>query len=175
MIDSGRYGTALGIFFVASLTDFADGYAARKLGQHTELGRLLDPLADKALMTCAYIVMAIHHNGLPSIPIWLAAAVIGRDFLIVAGSLFVYVLTRYKDFRPSMISKVNTFIELGLIVYFLSVNASRSLSVLRVLEPVCYGIVLASTVASGVPYAIRGVRILQSHGRLGSPVFPGPK
>ncbi len=89
MIDSGRYGMALGIFFLASLTDFADGYVARTFGLQTRLGRLLDPLADKALITCAYLVMAIPHDNLPSIPIWLAVVVVGRDLLILAGALLI--------------------------------------------------------------------------------------
>src|SRR5260370_875155 len=107
MIDSGRYGAALGVFFLASLTDFADGYVARHFAQQTQLGRLLDPLADKALITCAYIAMAIPHHALSSIPIWLAAAVIGRDGLILVGALVLYLTTRFKDFKPSMVSKVN--------------------------------------------------------------------
>ena len=163
LIDSGRYGAALGIFFLASLTDFADGYVARKFAQQTQLGRFLDPLADKVLITCAYIAMAIPHQDLPSIPIWLAAAVIGRDALILAGSLVVYVATRFKDFKPSLISKVNTFVELGLIVYFLSVHATESLAVLRVLQPLCYGIVLSAVIVSGLDYVIRGVLILRSN------------
>src|SRR5262249_20123410 len=106
MIDSGRYGMALSIFFLASLTDFADGYVARRFGQQTRLGRLLDPLADKVLIACAYVAMAVQHQNLPSIPIWLAGAVVGRDLLILAGSLCLYVATRFTDFKPSMISKV---------------------------------------------------------------------
>jgi cardiolipin synthase len=165
MINSGSYGAALGIFFLASLTDFADGYIARNFGQETQLGRMLDPLADKALITCAYISMAIPHKGLPSIPIWLAAAVIVRDALILLGSLVVYLATRFKDFKPSTMSKVNTFVELGLIVYFLSVNATESLSFLRALKPLCYGIVLLAVIASGVDYAVRGVIIIRTHRR----------
>jgi cardiolipin synthase len=163
MISSGEYAAALGIFFLASLTDFADGYVARNFAQQTQLGRLLDPLADKALITCAYVAMAVQHTGLPSIPMWLAIAVISRDALILLGSLVIYLTTRFKDFKPSMISKVNTFVELGFIVYFLSVNATESLSFLRVLQPVFNGIVLISVIISGVDYAFRGVVIVRTH------------
>jgi cardiolipin synthase len=165
LIDSGRYGVALGIFFLASITDFFDGYVARRFEQQTRLGRLLDPLADKLLVSCAYILMALPRPGLPSIPVWLAGAVVGRDIMILAGSLIVYLATRFKDFKPSIISKVNTFIELGFIVYFLSVNATESLSFLRPLQPVCFGIVAASVVASGVDYAVKGAVILRQHRR----------
>jgi cardiolipin synthase len=162
MINAGEYGPALAIFFLASVTDFADGYIARRFAQQTRVGRFLDPLADKALVACAYVAMAVPHSALPSIPIWLAAAVIARDALILLGSLIIYLAVRFKDFKPSMISKVNTFVELGLIVYFLLSNAVGSLSFLRALQPECNGIVLATVIASGVDYAIRGVLILRS-------------
>jgi len=165
LIDSGRYGLALGTFFVASITDFLDGYIARRFAQQTRLGRFLDPLADKLLVSSAYIAMAIPRPGLPSIPVWLAAAVVGRDIMILAGSLIIYLATEFKDFKPSLISKVNTLLELGLIVYFLSVNATDSLSFLRTLQPVCYGIVAVAVVASGVDYAIKGAAIIRAHRR----------
>jgi cardiolipin synthase (CMP-forming) len=163
LIDSGRYGLALGTFFLASITDFFDGYIARRFAQQTRLGRLLDPLADKLLVSCAYIFMALPRPGLPSIPMWLAGAVVGRDIMILAGSLIVYLATRFKDFKPSTISKANTTIELGFIVYFLSVNAKESLSFLRPIQPVCYAIVALSVLASGVDYAIKGTQILRQH------------
>src|SRR5262245_39575426 len=163
MIDSGKYGMALGIFFLASLTDFADGYVARNFGQQTRLGRLLDPLADKALITSAYVAMAISHKGLPSIPVWLAGAVVARDVLILAGSALVYLMTTFRDFKPTWISKVNTSVELGLILYFLSANAGELLSPLRSLLPVFYGVVLTAVIASGVDYGIRGLLILRAH------------
>src|SRR5580704_3602337 len=78
LIHRGDYGLALAVFFAASVTDFADGYVARKFNQQSTLGRVLDPLADKILIAAAFVVMAISHATLPSIPIWLAAAVIGR-------------------------------------------------------------------------------------------------
>src|SRR5215469_2321201 len=163
MVDSGRYGMALGVFSLASLTDFADGYVARNFGQQTRLGRLLDPLADKALITCAYIAMVIPHKSTPAIPAWLAGAVVGRDVLILSGSLLIYLATTFRDFKPTWISKVNTFVELGLIVYFLLVNAAASLSPLRAFLPLFYGIVLAAVIASGVDYGIRGVLILRAY------------
>src|SRR5262249_46508937 len=171
MIDSGKYGMALGIFFLASLTDFADGYVARNFGQQTRLGRLLDPLADKALITSAYVAMAIQHEGMPSIPVWLAGAVVARDVLILSGSLLIYLATTFRDFKPTWISKVNTFAELGLIVYFLLVNAAGPLSPLRPVLPLFYGVVLTAVIASGVDYGIRGVLILRVRRRQSAPAL----
>ncbi|HEY6332677.1 MAG TPA: CDP-alcohol phosphatidyltransferase family protein [Blastocatellia bacterium] len=160
-VHEGRYLFAFGIFFSASTTDFFDGYAARRLGQQTALGRFLDPLADKLLVAAAYIVMAIPHANLPSIPIWLAAVVIGRDLLILLGSLVVYMTTRYTEFKPTFISKTNTTVELCFIVYWLAMNAFRWLEPLQALKPVCYGIVTATVIVSGGDYILMGIRIFR--------------
>ena len=70
--------TALAIFVVASLTDWLDGYLARKWNQITDLGKLLDPLADKVLVTAALFYLV--HRG--SLPMWMAIVMVSRDFLI---------------------------------------------------------------------------------------------
>jgi len=159
LVSQGRFGQALGVFFLASLTDFADGYIARRYQQHSRLGRFLDPLADKLLTTAAFVVMAIPHKDFPSIPIWLAAAVVGRDLTIVLGSFVVYRLTKFKDFRPTLLGKINTFVELGLIVWFLVFHTTGKLTFLL---PYMYGIVLASIIVSGAEYIVRGVEILRA-------------
>jgi len=159
LIAQGRYGAALAIFFLASLTDFADGYVARKFKQHSRLGRLLDPLADKLLTTAAFVVMAIPRSDFGSIPIWLALAVVGRDLLIVLGALVVYRRTGFKDFKPTLLGKINTFVELGLIVWFLVFHTTGKLLYLL---PFMYGIVAISVVASGTEYVMQGVSILKS-------------
>jgi cardiolipin synthase len=161
MIRDGNYVAAIGIYFVAGVTDFLDGYLARKLNQQTTLGRILDPLADKVLITVSYVVMAIPHQGVPSIPIWLAAAVISRDVVILIGSAVVYLVTRFKEFQPSFISKLNTVVELCFIGYFLSSHASDKLGFLLHLQSICYGIVLVTVVVSGLQYIGRGIAILR--------------
>jgi len=155
---TGRFGLALAIFFIASLSDFADGYVARKFNQQSYLGQILDPLADKLLVTASFIVMAIPHRGFPSIPVWLALVVVLRDIVILIGSLTVYLATGFKEFKPTLSGKVNTFLELGLIVVFL---AFHSLGVLLFLLPLCYGMVLVSVLISGAEYVIVGIRILK--------------
>jgi cardiolipin synthase len=161
-LGEGRYGLAFAVFFAASVTDFFDGYVARRFNQQTSLGRILDPLADKVLVTAAYIVMAIPHANLPSIPIWLAVAVIGRDLLILLGALVVLLLTKQREFQPSFISKANTMAELGFIQYFLIVYAFDLLAPLRILKPFCYVIVLVTVLLSGVDYVGKGIGMLRA-------------
>ncbi len=160
LVGEGRFGVALAVFFLASLTDFADGYVARRYKQQSSLGRFLDPLADKLLTTAAFVVMAVPHQGFPSIPVWLAAAVVGRDLIIVLGSLVVYHLTKFRDFKPTLLGKINTFVELGLIVWFLVFHITGKLTFLL---PFLYGIVLVSLVVSGAEYVLQGVRIVLEH------------
>jgi cardiolipin synthase (CMP-forming) len=161
-INQGRFGTALLIFFIASLTDFFDGFVARKFNQQSKLGQTLDPLADKILTTASFIVMALPRPHFPSIPVWLAVAVIGRDAIILLGSWIVFALTKFKDFKPTMSGKVNTFLELGLIVWFLWFHWMDRFTVIL---PLCYLIVLGSVLVSGGSYVIQGLGIVREHRR----------
>ncbi|HYL98868.1 MAG TPA: CDP-alcohol phosphatidyltransferase family protein [Blastocatellia bacterium] len=165
LISRGSYLMAMAVFVAAAVSDFADGYAARKLKQQSYAGRLLDPLADKLLITAAYIVMAIPHRSLPSIPLWLAIAVVGRDVLILLGSLAVYALVRFKDFKPAFISKVNTTVELAFILYFLLAQGWPPAAFLKAFALVCYLIVLITVVASAIEYANQGLAILKQERR----------
>ena len=155
-----RFGVALAVFFVASITDYADGYIARNFNQKTRLGQVLDPLADKLLTTASFVVMALPHEGIEPLPAWLAVAVISRDLFILIGSLIVNRITGFKEFKPTRLGKINTFLELGLIVFFLLFHTT---GVLLFLLPFCYALVLASVVASGAGYIIQGAQILKAH------------
>lgn len=162
MVKQGRFGTALLVFFIASLTDFFDGFIARKFNQQSSLGRFLDPLADKLLTTATYIVMAIPHEGFPSIPVWLAIAVVGRDIVILIGSLLVYLITRFKGFKPTLLGKLNTFVELGLIVWFLVFNTTGEFTYLLA---GMYAVVVVSILGSGLEYVIQGGLLVVQHQR----------
>ena len=158
LVNEGRFGIALAVFFLASLTDFADGFLARRLNQQSRLGRFLDPLADKLLISAAFVVMAVPHTQFASIPLWLAVVVVGRDVVIVLGALIVYSVTRFKEFRPTLLGKMNTFAELGLIVWFLVFHTTGRFIFLL---PFLYAIVATSVALSGIDYLIRGANILR--------------
>jgi cardiolipin synthase (CMP-forming) len=160
VVSRGRMGLALAIFFLAGLTDVADGYVARTFRQQSRLGRLLDPIADKLLTTAAFVVMSIPHAGFSPIPIWLTAAVISRDLFILLGSLVIYLLTRFKDFRPRLLGKINTFLELGLITCFLIFHTTGRLTFLL---PYLYAIVTAGVIASAIDYLMHGLALLRGN------------
>lgn len=72
------YGTGLALFVIAAISDFVDGYLARKMGLVTPLGKLMDPLADKILVSAAFVFFT--EKGL--CPVWVTALIIGREFLV---------------------------------------------------------------------------------------------
>ncbi len=99
------------VFMFACFTDFYDGYFAKKYGYVTKLGKFLDPLADKILISTAFI--AFHVLGY--INLWVVVVIIGRDVLITA--LRSYAIQNKKDVATSYIARVKTFIQMGAIFF----------------------------------------------------------
>lgn len=120
------HGAALSLFAYAGVTDLIDGYIARRYNLQTVVGTIIDPMADKMLMTISVVCLAL--NG--SMPIWLATIILGRD-VGLGLSAFYYrwislpppkTMARYWDFslpsaevRPTGISKINTALQLFLV------------------------------------------------------------
>lgn len=160
LIKEGRFGIALTIFFIASITDYIDGYLAKNYGQQSRLGQMLDPAADKLLVTASFVVMALPRDNFASLPLWLVIAVIGRDLLIVVGSWIVYLLTKFKEFKATALGRINTFLEMGLVFWFLVFHTANWLTSLL---PTLYVVVFVSVLVSGGEYVLMGARIIRSH------------
>jgi cardiolipin synthase len=152
----GRDRAALILFVVAGLTDTLDGTIARRFGQTSKIGRLLDPLADKLFTGAAYVVLSAFRPGLTSIPIWVMAAVLLRDVLILSGSLIVYRMSRNTGFQPSIYGKLNTLFEIGIVVVFL---AQPDLPFLKAILPGTYIVLLISLLVSTGDYLKAGLRM----------------
>jgi len=140
------YNAALLIFLAAGLSDALDGYLAKRFSWHSRLGSILDPLADKILLVTNYIVL----GWLGWLPLWLVAAVIGRDVIVVSGALAYHARVGRFEMAPTMASKVNTAIQIVLVVAVVA-----SLGVISIpawlVNGLIYG-VLVTTVWSGVDY-----------------------
>ena len=160
-IKVGSFGLAVIVFFIAGITDFFDGFVARRFNQHSTFGRFLDPAADKLLTTASYVVMALPRAGFEPLPLWMTVSVVGRDLLILLGSLVIYLTVHYKSFKPTMLGKVNTFLEIGLIFWFVMFQL-EAMKPLKILLPIMYGIVITSVIASGIEYVWMGARILRA-------------
>lgn len=145
-IAAEAYGTALALFLIAALTDAADGYLARRLGQQSVLGSYVDPLADKALLVVAFVALAV--QGL--IPLWLAILAVGRDavILIVVGASRLWTVP--VALRPLWVSKANTVAQMVLVLLVLFLNAAGLAAPLLV--SMLVGLVAVLTVVSAIGY-----------------------
>ncbi len=141
-----RYSQALLIFAVAGISDGLDGYLAKRNGWETRLGSFLDPVADKLLLVGCYVVL----GWVGLLPLWLVLLVLGRDVVIVSGALAFHFLVGRFDAEPTLISKINTFAQ---IVLVLAVIAHQLLSAVpgSVIEALTFAVVI-TTLASGIGY-----------------------
>ncbi len=113
---NGRHDIALLLFFVAGFSDGLDGYLAKRFDWHSRAGALLDPIADKLLVAGTFVSLSITGH----LPIWLAAIVILRDVVIVGGAMAYNFLVRPVEGEPTRISKLNTALELLLVLFVIS-------------------------------------------------------
>ena len=113
-----RFILALAVFVCAGLTDGLDGFLARRFDQRSQLGTVLDPIADKLMMVTAFIVLSmrgIFPQPVPShlpVPFWVTIAVISRDVFIIVGAAAINIMTGFRGFRPSWLGKVNTTVQI---------------------------------------------------------------
>jgi CDP-diacylglycerol--glycerol-3-phosphate 3-phosphatidyltransferase len=111
--------SALGCFALAALLDGVDGYIARKYRQKSELGAVLDPLADKLLLVSALIMLALEHQRLTPLPIWLNLTVISRDVLLVVGLGLVHLTVGEARVRPRWTGKCATVFQMAVVLWCL--------------------------------------------------------
>jgi cardiolipin synthase len=159
LIIDGQNGWALGVFTIAGLTDMLDGWLARHLKQKSELGALLDPIADKVLLTSAFLVLTFSPTELPNrIPVWLTAIVISRDVLLVVCGILIYIATGYKNFPPTVCGKLSTFFQVSTVFVALIGNWRRN--PLPFWDVLVY-VTFLFTILSGLRYSHRGIRLIR--------------
>ncbi|KAF5619422.1 CDP-diacylglycerol-glycerol-3-phosphate 3-phosphatidyltransferase [Fusarium tjaetaba] len=156
-----QHAWAVGLFAYAGVTDLLDGWIARRWDSKTVVGTVIDPMADKTLMTILTICLAA--KG--ALPIWCAGIILGRDVGLAISAIYYRWISlpppktfaRYWDFslpsaevRPTTISKYNTFLQLALVgvttaAPLLSTDLSSALTVMQY-------VVAATTIWSGASY-----------------------
>jgi cardiolipin synthase len=151
-------GWALGVFFLAGITDMLDGLIARRFGQKTPLGTFLDPIADKLLLVTSFTMLTFSSGGLAvRIPLWLTITVIGRDLLLVSGVLTFILTIGWRTFLPSRLGKTTTAFQLLLVLVVLTSNfIGHPLPALNVF----LGLTFALTAASGLHYMWQGMQLI---------------
>lgn len=120
-IASGQMAVAFILFAVAGLSDAVDGFLAKRFNMQSEIGALLDPLADKCLLVSIYVALGITAD----IPRWLVILVVSRDIIIVGAVIVSWLLDRPIPMKPLMVSKLNTLAQVlfaGLVLASLGFN-----------------------------------------------------
>lgn len=152
----GREFIGLGLFLVASLTDFLDGFLARRRKEVTALGKLLDPAADKILTSAAFISLV----GLGLAPAWMVVVVIAREFAV--SSLRSLAAAQDVVLAASFAGKVKTVTQIVAISLLI---ISDQLGAFDVLAPLSLWVALVATLYSGIEYFVRnGRRVLEAFG-----------
>jgi cardiolipin synthase len=140
---------ALGLFFLAAVSDLLDGFIAKRFGWQSALGGLLDPAADKLLLATSFVVLAVMHL----VPLWLMATAVARDLVIVGGAVAYRLWLGPVEARPSNLSKLNTLCQA---LFILCVIARQQFS-----QPDAWAIVtlgaltFLTTAVSGIDYVLR--------------------
>lgn len=154
-----QYSLALGIGFFAGITDALDGFAARKLGYFSRLGAALDPIADKTLVTIAFLCLA----SVELIPWYVAIAIISRDVIIVSGALCYHFLVGHFEFAATRLSKLNMAVQIAFCVLVLTAQLFPAVPALALdLATVA---VLAIAVISGMDYVLTWSRKARQQNR----------
>jgi cardiolipin synthase (CMP-forming) len=109
-ITSGHMLPAFLLFLAAGISDAVDGFLAKRFNMTSELGALLDPLADKALIVSIYVSLGISE----ALPRWVVILVVSRDILIVGGFLIALLMNRPMAVKPHPVSKLNTVAQIVL-------------------------------------------------------------
>ena len=146
---------AFWLFVLASISDVADGVIAKKFNQITELGKFLDPLADKAMLVSIFVTVSI--VGL--LDSWLVITVVARDILIVTAVVLSWLINQPLTMRPLFISKVNTCFQIGLVGVILGEASFEIMMPGEIYLVVLTGLM---TIISAAAYLISWLRHLAS-------------
>jgi len=149
-------GWALGTFVAAGVTDVLDGIIARRFRQKTSIGAVLDPLADKLLMTSSILLLSLPQMELMNlIPRWLMILIIFRDVFILLVSLIVVLMVGWRVFTPTPYGKASTVMQVLTVLAVLYANwRHATIPELQIL----FYMTGLMTAFSGLHYLVRGLR-----------------
>ena len=143
-------------FAVAAICDGVDGYIARRYNQRSELGAILDPLADKLLLVSGIVLLSFNWPYLDSIPLWLTGTIIGRDILILLGLVVIQITIGKVKVKPRIFGKIATVLQMAVVLWVLLKWNTKWLSVWTLAAALFTG-------GSGLLYVWDGVRQLSAH------------
>ncbi|MBA3447131.1 MAG: CDP-alcohol phosphatidyltransferase family protein [Pseudaminobacter sp.] len=160
---AGEMGWAFAGFVVAGISDGVDGFVARHFNQRSELGAYLDPMADKLLLVCVFVVLGL----MGELPLWLVLVAVSRDALIICAVVLSTVMGKPVAMKPLMVSKANTLIQIVLAAVVLAELAFQT-----GFGPLRNGLIILSgllTVASAAAYLVAWLRHMSGYGESKTP------
>ena len=160
-----KYEWALVVFFIAGISDGVDGFIARRFNQASSLGTIIDPIADKLLMTTTFVIFTLPHvlpetNKHFPVPFWVTASVIGRDVLIVVVAMAIFIMTGFRGFKPSLWGKLSTLVQVSATVIILFATIFPQYSGYYL--PTVYTLVTGMAVISGVHYIFHVAKLMNN-------------
>ena len=164
-----RFVWALLIFVIAGITDGLDGLFARRFRQQSQLGRILDPIADKLMLVTSFVVLSmrgVFPTPLPRhlpIPFWVTITVLSRDVFILIGAAAINIVTGFRNFRPSFPGKVSTAVQIVAVAAVML--AARVRIGAGYYLPTLYTAVFALAIFSGVHYVFFVSRLMNDERR----------
>ncbi|HWN94604.1 MAG TPA: CDP-alcohol phosphatidyltransferase family protein [Methylomirabilota bacterium] len=148
---------AIACFALAAISDGIDGFLARHFNQWSELGTILDPLADKLLLVSGIVLLSLHNEPrLPGIPIWLTVTILSRDVLVLLGLALIHFIAGKVKVKPHLIGKAATVLQMASVLWALFKWNEQALYWICVAAAVLTGI-------SGLIYVFDGTRQLAKH------------
>ena len=169
---------AIGVFILMAFSDVLDGYLARKRGQITRLGTILDPLADKVLITCSVLLLASGRAsvGGERLANWVVVGVVGKDLWVVVGFLVIFLITGQLKIQPTRVGKLCTMTQLAMVTGVLVAPDLNRLGY-DVGSWIARGLgwlVMGMTAAAVISYTRLGVAFLAEAGETGHDKQPHP-
>ena len=148
--------SALVSFAFAAISDGVDGYIARRYNQRSELGAVLDPLADKLLLVSGVLLLSMNNAPhLPRIPVYVTAIIISRDVLLIIGLVVIHLVCGKVTFHPIWTSKIATVLQMATVLWIL-------LKWNPLIFNWCAALTALTTGISGVLYVLVGIRHLSA-------------
>ena len=148
---------AISCFALAAISDGIDGFIARHFNQWSELGTILDPLADKLLLVSAVVLLSFHNERhLLTIPIWLTVTILSRDVILLLGFALVHFVAGGMKVKPHFTSKIATVLQMAVVLWTIFKFDARAQYWISVAAAVFTGI-------SGLIHIFAGMRLLAQH------------
>jgi cardiolipin synthase len=156
-----QYVDALIVMAIAGASDAVDGWLARRWNAVSRFGSAVDPMADKLLVAATFVVFAIQGH----LPLWLVLVVIGRDVVIIGGASVYRLLFGTIEFAPTLLSKANTALQIGVLLLVLVVLCDfdgLNAYLQPIVDPWSFWLLAFLAVVSGLDYVITwGLRAIR--------------